>query len=259
MGQTNFAPTSGGGGGSWTGTYANVVTYGDSSETQHDASFQGTSNPFYFTMSSLPTYITITSVVIFGYWRYGQTNNPGAYVYYGYSGGSALVATLNGSVPAGTYFSTTVSRPGGGSWTRADLQSAYFYLISGGQGTPTPLVAFDQILSQVNWTYIVLSPTVSAASNITATGARLNGSCAQNGDAGAQRYFEWGTSSGNYSVGNSGWAAVNGSTYYDIASGLTPGQQYFFRMRAQNSGGEQFYSSELSFTTLKGGCLIMVD
>jgi phosphodiesterase/alkaline phosphatase D-like protein len=86
----------------------------------------------------------------------------------------------------------------------------------------------------------VISPTVatSTATNVTTTGAQLNGTVNPNGSSTTYR-FEYGTTS---SYGASTDLQLAGSTVAPVAvsavlTGLTPGTTYHFRITASNAGG----------------------
>lgn len=101
------------------------------------------------------------------------------------------------------------------------------------------------------------APTVTtvAASNITATAARLNGTILTNGAEVTAASVTWGTASdlagGTTTTITSPSLPIADSesavaAYLDI-SGLTPETQYYYRMKATNSEGESTNTAILSF------------
>lgn len=96
---------------------------------------------------------------------------------------------------------------------------------------------------------LVTLPTVgtSGATKIGQTIATLNGLIWDNGGEDPTRWFEWGTESGVYP--NYEDCGVGGKgTYSKKLTGLKPGETYYYRTRASNSGGTD-YGGERSFTT----------
>ncbi len=93
------------------------------------------------------------------------------------------------------------------------------------------------------------SVTTSAASNLTTTGARLNGNLASLGTASSVNVaFQWGTSPGVYPNTTASQAMdATGAFYFDLG-GLTPGVTYYFKAQAVGQGTT--YGAENSFTTL---------
>jgi len=90
--------------------------------------------------------------------------------------------------------------------------------------------------------------TTNDATNITTTGARLNGNLTSMGTATSVSVsFEWGTSPGVYpNTTTPEVVSATGTFFFDL-SGLTPGYTYYFR--AQAVGDSTAYGSENSFTT----------
>jgi YD repeat-containing protein len=102
----------------------------------------------------------------------------------------------------------------------------------------------------------VVPPTItnsSGASNVSGSGARLNGEVAGTGGANPTVHIYWGTADGGTSPGT--WAHdVNlgssgaGAFYTDI-SGLTVGNVYWYRCYGVNAAGASWASSSTQFTT----------
>jgi hypothetical protein len=127
--------------------------------------------------------------------------------------------------------------------------SRYFYRISA-----VDISGFEGVRSYATNVLVASTPAVasSAATNVLASSATLNGTVNPNGLA-TNALFEWGTSStlatydstSSQSIG-SGASAV--AVKADLTS-IVDNSTYYFRLRAQNSVGVQ-RSSILSFTTL---------
>jgi hypothetical protein len=127
--------------------------------------------------------------------------------------------------------------------------SRYFYRIAA-----VDVSGFESVKSYATSVLVVSAPAVasSAATNVLASSATLNGTVNPNGLA-TNALFEWGTSStlatydstSSQSIG-SGASAV--AVKADLAS-IGDNTSYYFRIRAQNSVGVQ-RSSIQSFTTL---------
>ena len=93
-------------------------------------------------------------------------------------------------------------------------------------------------------------PSVSTndATNITTTGARLNGNLTSLGTATSVSVsFQWGTSPGVYPNTTTPQVMDATGTFYFDLSGLTPGTTYYFRAQAVGHGTA--YGLEKSFTT----------
>jgi outer membrane protein assembly factor BamB len=91
--------------------------------------------------------------------------------------------------------------------------------------------------------------TSNAATNITGTGARLNGNLISMGTATSVSVsFQWGTSPGVYPNTTTPQVMNTTGTFFFDLTGLTPGITYYFRTQAV--GDDTAYGSELSFTTL---------
>jgi hypothetical protein len=90
--------------------------------------------------------------------------------------------------------------------------------------------------------------TTNDATNITTTGARLNGDLTSLGTATSVSVsFQWGTSPGVYPNTTTPQVMNATGTFYFDLTGLTPGTTYYFRAQAVGDGTA--YGSEKSFTT----------
>ena len=95
-----------------------------------------------------------------------------------------------------------------------------------------------------------LTPLVTTdnATNITTTGARLNGNLSYlGGAASANVSFQWGLSSGNYSANTTAVSANATGAFSANITGLSSDTTYYFRARAV--GQDTGYGIEKSFTT----------
>jgi len=91
--------------------------------------------------------------------------------------------------------------------------------------------------------------TNSAATGVGQTGATLHGNITAIGCCNVTtRGFEWGTSTGNYTVGWNGTGSWDIGVYQHAISGLTCATQYFWRAVAVNCYNTT-YSAELTFNT----------
>jgi len=100
-------------------------------------------------------------------------------------------------------------------------------------------------------TYVINPPTVTTqdADGVTTTTATLHGNVTDTGGENPTRYFDWDTDSGE-PYANTEDCGVGGTGAYEKEiTGLTPGQTYYFRARAGNSGGTRT-GDEKSFTTI---------
>ena len=96
------------------------------------------------------------------------------------------------------------------------------------------------------------SATTQSATNVTETGAQLNGEINPNGDA-TSYWFEWGTTNnlGSTTGHQSAGSGDNSNNVSYNISGLSDNTTYYFRVVAQNANGTTS-GSILSFTTQDG-------
>ena len=135
--------------------------------------------------------------------------------------------TLTGLSGATTYYYRAVAQNGAGT-VYGGIQS--FYTTGTGGGTQQPFVS------------------TNAATNITQSGATLNGYVNPYNISNTTRWFEWGTTQ---SLGNKTNTISHGSTAINVnetISGLSNNTTYYFRVVAQNSYGTT-YGNILSFST----------
>ncbi|MBP8850638.1 MAG: right-handed parallel beta-helix repeat-containing protein [Breznakibacter sp.] len=94
------------------------------------------------------------------------------------------------------------------------------------------------------------NPTTVAASLVATTSAQLNGTVDTKGASITSYEFQYGTSTNNYTttVAASTSGTAPNITLTKSLTGLTLGQQYFFRVKVLSSG-ITYYSNELSFIT----------
>ncbi|MBI2839646.1 MAG: hypothetical protein HYX75_15145 [Acidobacteria bacterium] len=176
--------------------------------------FQGDSGTYWFELSTSPGGpYTITSSTGSGA---GATD---VYV-------SRAVSTLSQGT---TYYARAGAQNSGGTTYGADVS---FVTDTAGVGVP-------------------IANTLDA-SNITTTGAVLNGTYQPNGASSSQVWFEWGTSASSLSNATSIQNGVGGSTetsYSRSLTTLTAGGTYYFRLACSTPTGGTAYGATLTFTT----------
>jgi hypothetical protein len=98
------------------------------------------------------------------------------------------------------------------------------------------------VLHDITITYSrkIFSPgvTTGEADLVEETTARLNGTVADDGGEACQYRFQYGTSSGNYTV-ETGWtgSVITGESFSVMLTGLGKGTKYYFRAQVKNSTG----------------------
>lgn len=167
--------------------------------------------------------------------------------------------TVYASVQTGAVFRT---RDGGASWSAMDMTgvSPLGETVNLALNPLDPRIVYAIFSSGTTAAAIykrldppAVAPTVTttAASSVTSTGAKLNGTVNPNASA-TTAYFEWGTSSTLPTSSTTSSQTVGSGTAPASVSanltGLTPGTTYYFRVVAQNNAGTQ-KGSILSFTT----------
>lgn len=173
----------------------------------------------------------------------------------------ARLAGSNGSGTSQVVSSTTfndhtvlLNRPGGGSWTVADLSGGTLQV-----GVDTLVAGGSNAVRITTWTVVVdvtLPPpvvTTGAATNVTISSASLNGTVNPSGataDYPVSYFFEWGPT---VAYGNTTTPVAGQTGSADIAataalSGLSGNTTYHFRLVATYSG-ETVNGSDGTFTT----------
>jgi hypothetical protein len=97
--------------------------------------------------------------------------------------------------------------------------------------------------------YSAPTMTTGAASDLTKTTAKLNGTVTTDGGASVTGYFEWGLTTSYGSTSTTVAGLTTGSTMYLNLSELTPGTTYHYRVVGTNSAGTA-YGSDVSFVTI---------
>ncbi|MCC6323813.1 hypothetical protein IT400_03410 [Candidatus Nomurabacteria bacterium] len=190
--------------------------------------------------TSSATNVTTNSATLNGFFNDGGSAMQQVYFDYG---SSPLIGTLSNLAPTPTTSSGTYSV----KVTGLTPGTTYYVEAVGtngiGMSWGAPAITFT--------TASVNKPVMSttSATNITSTGATLNGFYNMQNSPGSV-YFEYGTSSTNLSSNTSVVNVVaNSGNYSDSISGLNPGITYYFRAVGQNSVGTSFVTTILSFTT----------
>jgi hypothetical protein len=215
----------------------------------------GAHNPFYsFGLGSIPTYVTITSLTAWWYENRSGTN-AGSWKGQHAIGGAYSDNIASHAVNSNTWVSGSMARPGGGSWTRADLANLQFRASTTAYSTSSRNCYIDQLLVRVVWDYISLtSLTTNDATSVTTTSATISGSYNANGDGGTEWRMVYGTSSGSYDspawTANAGTGSITAPTRN--LTGLTGGTTYYYRLEARNSADTAQYGAEKTFTTAAG-------
>lgn len=104
------------------------------------------------------------------------------------------------------------------------------------------------------WGVVIEAPTVTtqAADSIETTTANPKGNVTDTGEENPTRYIDYDTDSGE-PYAHSKDCGVGGVGEYDSnLTDLSPGQKYYYRARAVNSGGTD-KGDEMTFTTKEGG------
>jgi hypothetical protein len=124
-------------------------------------------------------------------------------------------------------------------------------------------ISFNYTGGYSNHTFNVDPPsaptvTLSAASNVTATSATINGNVTDNGGENPTVTMYYGTTDGGQTPAN--WANSPTPTspaqpqgiaaFYTNITGLSPNTTYYFSAQATNSGGTSWPAASLNFTTL---------
>jgi len=117
---------------------------------------------------------------------------------------------------------------------------------------PVAVLATDVTIIAIPNYVGVLLVTCSLAQNITATSAVLVGNITHTGgDNATMRGFEWGYSTGNYTLSWNETGNFTTGVFYHEITGLTPDTEVFWRAFAENVYG-QGNSSECSFLAGSG-------
>ncbi|MBA7584895.1 hypothetical protein ES708_26861 [subsurface metagenome] len=215
--------------------------YTESSTQQKDAyNLQNTSIPVGATINSVGVYFRVDGGGYPGYGqpflRLGTNETAGAEQRHQY---------------AWQTYSQILARPGGGSWSRADLNSLQGVIGLRAYSAPKPFHC-TQVYVEVDFSPPT-APTVTtqAATNVQATTARLNGQISNDGGLACQYRFRYKKGVGGaYSYTTWTGAKTTGQTFYENISGLDKKSLYYFNAQAKNSVGESAWGGELSFTTL---------
>ena len=174
------------------------------------------------------------------------------------SGSSGHVHTLTGTSTAGW----NIVKDGGGAAYEDWVTITYSVASPANSWYYEPNSTYN---STSGWTsYAPPTPptiTISAASLILNTSARLNGNITATGGENPAVTMYWGASDGGqtpgswtYSATGASWTSPGTPTegvgaFYEDVTGLTAGHLYYFSASATNSGGTSWATASLSFTT----------
>ena len=203
-----------------------------------------------FSASGIPTYCVINSITLWYYAARSGTGEGTMKSQWNLSGGAFSSGASN--TPAGwTWYSDTMSRPGGGSWTRSDIANIGVRFYGNANATQQRNLLVDGFLLRVNWDYITLaSLTASTVSTKGQTTATLPCSYDANGDGDTEWRIMYKASGGSYD--DPSWTASSNTGSNSVSrdlTGLTAGTTYYFKLQARNSANTVQESSEQSFTT----------
>lgn len=110
------------GGGGWNsiGTYPANQNDGDNGTYQWNAGDQAGTNDNYYDSTQIPAGAVISSVIVGGFWGAGSA--AATVNYTAHLGGNTTNLGTIGDVSA---YGADVTRPGGGTWTKADIGSMF--------------------------------------------------------------------------------------------------------------------------------------
>ena len=103
-----------------------------------------------------------------------------------------------------------------------------------------------------NGTFTTLhnAPTSAAASSITSTGFTANWTAPTGGGSEAFTYTLQYSTTSDFSGGNTSISTISSANLSQVVSGLAAGSQYWYRVLANNAGGNSAWSGTQTLTTL---------
>lgn len=215
-------------------------------------------------LSGVPTYCTINSVTMYIY--AGRSGTQAGTMKYGINLSGGTMSWSSNITPGSagtTWYGTSFSRPGGGSWARSDLGNIRCRFYGNGDAVNVREIFVDCLLVRINWDYISLtSLTTNDATSVTSSSATISGSYNANGDGDTEWRMVYGTSSGSYD--SPSWTAASGTGSITAPtrnlSSLSAGTTYYYRLEARNTANTAQYGAEKTFTTavgIKGSRMMM--
>lgn len=129
MASVNCTVTSSGGGWSSVGTYPANLNDGDAGTYQWTAGNGVGANNTYFDSTGIPDGAVISSVSVSGLWGAGSSTATVNYTCY--LGGNTTNLGTIGDVSG---YGSGIDKPGGGTWTKADVGNMYVKFTSLGTG-----------------------------------------------------------------------------------------------------------------------------
>lgn len=145
MAFVNCAVTAAGGGWTPVGAYPANQNDGDADTYQSwPADTLGT-NDNYYDSTGLPDGAVISSVSVSGLWGPGDGNTGAAYV--NFTCHLAASTTDLGSLGDVTGYGSGIAKPGGGTWTKADVASMYVRWSSLALGNNNPMKIKSSVLT----------------------------------------------------------------------------------------------------------------
>lgn len=195
------------------------------------------------------TNVSFTSADLNGMITSTGGEDPEVTLYYGDNDGGTNVELWDSSVSIGTRSGSFTTGPDD-SPLNLTQNTTYFYRAfaenSGGLAwSPT----------SANFTTLAFAlpvVTQTAATNITATAAQINGEVTSTGNDPPEVMIFYGETDGGTSPGS--WdrsvsLGIQNSGFSSFLSSLSPSTTYYFRVRAGNEVGQSWAGSSLSFTT----------
>lgn len=142
--------TSAGGGWSSFGSYPANLNDGDADTYQFTPGNGGGANDTYYDSTVIPAAAVITSVVVSGLW--GSGSAAATVNYTAYLGASTTDLGTIGDVSG---YGAAIARPGGGSWSKADIATLYVKFTSLATGNGNAI----RLKSSALTVYYTFAPT----------------------------------------------------------------------------------------------------
>jgi hypothetical protein len=203
-----------------------------------------------YDLAAIPPSVTITSLT--GWWystRQGGGNGV-AQMRHRIGTSPEVIHVANHTPQNGAWKSGAMSKPGGGSWTRADVVNLQTRIVrAGGAGNDND-TRWEQHYVSVVWSYTTPQSLTANHKDVTTDGGTVYGSYDANGEANTQYRMEV---DAGFGFDSPAWQTYTGTgvkTVEDrVVTGLGPSNYTEYRLAVQSSSGIQ-YSSVGDFTTL---------